>query len=78
MKKIKIIISIIFTLSIIISNSSMLCCAQTNNNFYAQYSGSTDASWGYNPDCTFTINKIVGNRFSGTFSAQNMDSFLSI
>ncbi len=58
MKKIKIIVSIIFTLSIIISNSSMFCCAQTSNNFYAQYSGSTDASYGYKPNCTFTINKI--------------------
>ena len=75
MKKIKIIISIIFTLSIIISNSSMLCCAQTNNNFYAQYSGSTDASWGYKPNCTFTINKIVDNKFTGRFSAQNRDFF---
>ena len=77
MKKIKIIVSVILVLSVMSSTSAMLCYAQTDD-FYAQYSGSTDASWGYNPDCTFTINKIVGNRFSGTFSEQNMDSFLSI
>lgn len=77
MKKIKIIVSVILVLSVMSGTSTMLCYAQTDD-FYAQYSGSTDAGWGYSPDCTFTINKIVGNKFRGTFSAQNMDSFLSI
>ena len=77
MKKIKIMVTFILILSIISSISPALCYAQSDD-FYAQYSGSTDASWGYKPYCTFTINKIVGNRFRGTVSAQNMDSFLSI
>ena len=68
-----------FFLILIMLSSNLTIVAKANDDvFYAQYSGSTSASWGYNPDCTFTINKIVGNRFSGTFSAQNMDSFLSI
>lgn len=64
---------------LIMLSSNLTIVAKANDDvFYAQYSGSTDASWGYKPYCTFTINKIVGNRFRGTFSAQNMDSFLSI
>lgn len=74
MKKIKIIVSVILVLSVMSSTSAMLCYAQTDD-FYAQYSGSTDASWGYNPDCTFTINKIVDNKFTSRFSAQNRDFF---
>ena len=77
MKKIKIIVSVILVLSVMSSTSAMLCYAQTDD-FYAQYSGSTSASWGYSPYCTFTIDKIVNNEFRGRFSAQNMDSFLSI
>lgn len=71
------IFSIFLVISIIWGNETIIANADTNN-YYAQYSGSTSASWGYNPNCTFTIDKIVGNRFRGTFSAQNMDSFLSI
>ena len=54
------------------------CAFASEQEVLAQYSGSTTASYGYKPYCAFTINKIVGNRFSGTFSSQNMDSFLSI
>lgn len=60
------IFSIFMVLIILCSNFPMVANAN-NNNFYAQYSGSTMASWGYNPDCTFTINKIVGNKFRGSF-----------
>ena len=60
MKKIKIIVSVILVLSVMSSAGNMLCYAQTDD-FYAQYSGSTDASWGYKPNCTFTINEIVNN-----------------
>lgn len=58
-----------------ISTSAMLCYAQTSENFYAQYSGSTDASWGYKPYCTFTINRIENNVFRGRFSASNLGSY---
>lgn len=68
-----------FVLSILIFTSIMPNCAfASEQEVLAQYSGSTTASYGYKPYCTFTINKIVGNRFRGTFSVQNMDSFLSI
>lgn len=40
-----------------------------------QYSGSTQASWGYKPNCTFTVNKIAKDRFRGTFSATNIGSY---
>lgn len=49
--------------------------ADDSDNVYCQYTGSTTASWGYNPDCTFTINKIVGNKFRGSFSAQNIGKY---
>lgn len=39
------------------------------------YTGSTTANYGYKPDCTFTINKIVGNKFRGNFSAQNIGKY---
>lgn len=68
------IFSIFMVLIILCSNFPMVANAN-NNNFYAQYSGSTMASWGYNPDCTFTINKIVGNKFRGSFSAQNIGKY---
>lgn len=46
-----------------------------NENVYAQYSGSTEASWGYKPYCTFTVNKIVNNKFIGRFSATNLGQY---
>lgn len=49
--------------------------ASENTDYYARYSGSTQASWGYNPHCTFTINKIVDNKFTGRFSASNLGSY---
>ena len=73
-KSICILLVIILTLT----SFPIIASASNSNDFYCQYSGSTTASYGYKPYCTFTINKIVGNRFSGTFLAQNMDSFLSI
>ena len=50
-----------------VSSNLTIVAKANNDDFYAQYSGSTDAGWGYSPYCTFTINKIVGNRFSGPF-----------
>lgn len=65
--------SFIMVLTIISCNYNI--AANASDDFYAQYSGSTTASWGYKPDCTFTITKIVGNRFKGTFSAQNIGKY---
>ena len=56
------IFSIFMTLIIFSSNSTIVANA-SNDDFYAQYSGSTEASWGYKPNCTFTVNKIVGDKF---------------
>lgn len=68
------ILSVFMVLIILCSNFPIVANA-SNNDFYAQYSGSTTASWGYKPDCTFTINKIVGNKFRGNFSAQNIGKY---
>lgn len=68
------IFSIFMVLIILCSNFPMVANA-SNNDFYVQYSGSTTASCGYNPDCTFTINKIVGNKFRGSFSATNLGKY---
>ena len=73
------IATIILSIIIILNLSPFNALAEIDcNDFYAQYSGTTQASYGYNPDCTFTITKIIDNKFTGRFSAQNMDSFLSI
>ena len=37
--------------------------ADDSDNVYCQYTGSTTANWGYKPNCTFTVNKIVGDKF---------------
>jgi hypothetical protein len=68
------IFSIFMTLIIFSSNSTIVANA-SNDDFYAQYSGSTTASWGYKPNCTFTVNKIVGDKFRGTFSATNLGKY---
>lgn len=49
--------------------------ADDSNNVYCQYTGSTTANWGYKPNCTFTVNKIVGDKFKGSFSAQNINPY---
>lgn len=72
MKKfLSIILSVILMLSII----PLTVYADDSDNVYCQYTGSTTASWGYKPNCTFTINKIVGNKFRGSFSAQNIGKY---
>lgn len=72
------IIALLLSVLILLTVITPIPVFAEEQEILAQYSGSTTASYGYKPYCTFTINKIVGNRFSGTFSAQNMDSFLSI
>lgn len=49
--------------------------AEDNQDALAQYTGSTTASYGFKPDCTFTINKIVDSKFRGTFSATNLGRY---
>lgn len=49
--------------------------ADDSDNVYCQYTGSTTASWGYKPNCTFTVNKIVGDKFKGSFVATNLGSY---
>lgn len=46
-----------------------------DTEFLAQYSGSTTASYGYKPNCTFTIYDISNGRFRGNFSASNLGSY---
>ena len=74
MKSTKSIIATLLVLNMLFIGFPKITMANTKQ-CYAQYSGSTTASWGYKPDCTFTITKIVGNRFKGTFSAQNIGKY---
>ncbi len=74
-KAINKVILTILCIVLVISTSPFVSLGNEENDFYAQYSGSTSAGWGYTPNCTFTINKIAGNRFRGTFSAQNIDKY---
>ena len=77
MKNFKFFISIFLILLTFIPTSNITCYANQNDDseYYAQYSGSTDASWGYKPYCTFTVTKIVNNKFIGRFSATNLGQY---
>lgn len=66
---------IITSLILVLNSASYISYASDSGDFFAQYSGSTEASWGYKPNCTFTINKIVDNRFRGRFAASNLGSY---
>lgn len=39
------------------------------------YSGSTTASWGYEPNCTFKLTAVKNNRFRGVFSVSNIGAY---
>lgn len=39
------------------------------------YSGSTTASWGYTPHCTFTLTNVKNSRFRGIFIASNLGNY---
>ncbi len=54
---------------------NLALASNADHDYYVQYSGSTDASWGYHPNCTFTVNKIVGDKFRGAFSATNLGKY---
>lgn len=70
------ITTIILSIIIILNLSPFNALAEIDSNdFYAQYSGTTQASYGYNPDCTFTITKIIDDRFTGYFSATGLGRY---
>ena len=62
MKSTKSIIATLLVLNMLFIGFPKITMANTKQ-CYAQYSGSTTASWGYKPNCTFTVNKIVGDKF---------------
>ena len=66
---------ICLSLLLIINCAPMVALASTSSDCYAKYTGSTTASYGYKPDCTFTIDKIVDNKFRGSFSATNLGAY---
>lgn len=67
------ILYVIFSVLILIETTPT-CAFAAQNNDYAQYSGAT-VSNGYNVNCTFTITKIVNNRFRGAFSATGIGQY---
>lgn len=65
-----------FVLSVVIFTSIIPNCAfASEQEVLAQYSGSTTASYGYKPNCTFTVNKIIDDKFRGSFSATNLGRY---
>ena len=62
------ILSVVLGLSLITTMLPITVYAE--NDYYAQYSGTTQADYGYAPDCTFTIDKIVNGKFNGRFAAE--------
>lgn len=56
MKKIRNFVIVMLVLVFTFCNNNLIGLAENgilaNENVYAQYSGSTDASWGYKPFCT--------------------------
>ena len=70
------ILSLILSIFIVITMLPLdIVLAADNQDILAQYTGSTTASYGFKPDCTFTINKIVDGKFRGTFSATNLGRY---
>lgn len=70
------ILSLILSIFIVITMLPLdIVLATDNQDILAQYTGSTTASYGFKPDCTFTINKIVNGKFRGNFSATNLGKY---
>lgn len=70
------ILSLILSIFIVITMLPLdIVLATDNQDILAQYTGSTTASYGFKPDCTFTINKIVDGKFRGNFSATNLGKY---
>ncbi|MGN1420996.1 MAG: hypothetical protein ACI4XC_05735 [Eubacterium sp.] len=68
-------ICIILIIILSITSFPIISSASNSDDFYCQYSGSTTASYGYKPNCTFTITQIVGDKFRGSFVATNLGSY---
>ena len=65
-----------FVLSVVIFTSIIPNCAfASEQEVLAKYSGSTTASYGYKPNCPFTVNKIIDDKFRGSFSATNLGRY---
>lgn len=57
------ITALILSVLILLTSISPITVFAEQQDILAQYTGSTTASYGYNPDCTFTVNKIVDDKF---------------
>lgn len=60
------ITALILSVLILLTSISPITVFAEQQDILAQYTGSTTASYGFKPDCTFTINKIVDDKFRGT------------
>lgn len=73
MKSLKKIFAII--LSLIIISVNIPYAYADNESVIGVYTGSTTASYGYKPNCVFTINRMVNGKFRGQFSASNLGNY---
>lgn len=69
------ITALILSVLILLTSISPITVFAERQDILAQYTGSTTASYGFKPDCTFTINKIVDGKFRGNFSATNLGQY---
>lgn len=69
------IVSMLLAIVMVFSNSIVLFNALAEDDVLAIYSGSTQADYGFTPNCTFRINKVVGNEFRGSFAAENLSVY---
>lgn len=76
MINVKKIIAILLSLFVLITTIPTVPVFADEQDILAQYNGSTTASYGYKPNCTFTVNKIVNNKFIGRFTAMNLEKVL--
>jgi|GEM_PF-656714 len=76
MLKIRKFLSIVIIIAMFMVPNNLVAFADANtNDYFMQYNGSTTASYGYRPNCTFTIYKMVNGRFKGNFTATNLGSY---
>ena len=73
MKSLKKALAII--LSLIIISVNIPYAYADNESVIGVYTGTTTASYGYHPNCSFSINRIVNGKFRGQFSASNLGSY---
>ncbi len=72
-KQLKIVMSL-FLIVVLISVSVPFAYGE-NESVIGTYTGTTTASWGYEPHCIFIINRIVDNKFRGQFIASNLGNY---